>query len=78
MQIIREMYRQEGAGSFFKGLTPKILVVGPKLVFSYTMAMTLIPYFGKYGEYFMLAFGYECKDWPCLRISFLTLSISTQ
>ncbi len=51
MSIIRDMIKQEGMGSFFKGLTPKILVVGPKLVFSYTMAMTLIPWFGKFGEY---------------------------
>jgi hypothetical protein len=27
------MVRKEGFGSFFKGLTPKILVVGPKLIF---------------------------------------------
>lgn len=33
-------------------LTPvQILVVGPKLVFSYTLAQSLIPFFGKYGEY---------------------------
>jgi len=48
MTIIREMVRTEGMGSFFKGLTPKILVVGPKLVFSYTLAQSLIPFFGKY------------------------------
>ncbi|KAJ7932727.1 mitochondrial carrier protein [Mycena leptocephala] len=30
------------------GLTPKILVVGPKLVFSYTLAQSLIPLFAKY------------------------------
>ncbi|KAJ9105566.1 Mitochondrial GTP/GDP carrier protein 1 [Naganishia cerealis] len=46
--IIREMIRTEGVGAFFKGLTPKILVVGPKLVFSYTLAQSLIPFFGKY------------------------------
>ncbi|WOO80991.1 putative mitochondrial carrierc [Vanrija pseudolonga] len=46
--IIRDMVRTEGVGSFFKGLTPKILVVGPKLVFSYTLAQSLIPFFGKY------------------------------
>jgi hypothetical protein len=49
MTIIREMIRTEGVGAFFKGLTPKILVVGPKLVFSYTLAQSLIPFFGKYG-----------------------------
>lgn len=46
--IIRDMVRTEGVGAFFKGLTPKILVVGPKLVFSYTLAQSLIPFFGKY------------------------------
>ncbi|RSH85834.1 uncharacterized protein EHS24_004014 [Apiotrichum porosum] len=46
--IIREMVAKEGITSFFKGLTPKILVVGPKLVFSYTLAQSLIPFFGKY------------------------------
>ena len=34
--------------ALFKGLTPKILVVGPKLVFSYTLAQSLIPWFSKY------------------------------
>jgi hypothetical protein len=28
----------------------QILVVGPKLVFSYTLAQSLIPFFGRYGE----------------------------
>jgi len=28
--------------------TSQILVVGPKLVFSYTLAQSLIPFFGKY------------------------------
>ncbi|ORX35464.1 mitochondrial carrier domain-containing protein [Kockovaella imperatae] len=46
--IIREMVKTEGVSAFFKGLTPKILVVGPKLVFSYTLAQSLIPFFGKY------------------------------
>jgi hypothetical protein len=48
MTIIKDMIRTEGMGAFFKGLTPKILVVGPKLVFSYTLAQSLIPFFGKY------------------------------
>ncbi|KAK0528230.1 high copy suppressor of abf2 [Tilletia horrida] len=46
--IIRDMIKNEGIGAFFKGLTPKILVVGPKLVFSFTLAQSLIPLFGKY------------------------------
>ncbi|KAI8923434.1 mitochondrial carrier domain-containing protein [Entophlyctis helioformis] len=43
--IVKKMIAQEGFGSFFKGLTPKILVVGPKLVFSFTVAQQLIPLF---------------------------------
>ncbi|KAI9197342.1 mitochondrial carrier domain-containing protein [Polychytrium aggregatum] len=45
--IVGKMIRNEGLGSFFKGLTPKILIVGPKLVFSFTIAQQLIPLFGK-------------------------------
>ena len=47
MQIVRDMIRHEGATSFFKGLTPKLLTAGPKLVFSFTIAQTLIPIFDK-------------------------------
>ena len=43
--IIKRIVRHEGLGAFFKGLTPKILVVGPKLVFSYTIAQTVIARF---------------------------------
>ncbi|KAK7035975.1 mitochondrial carrier protein [Favolaschia claudopus] len=46
--VVRELVRNEAVGAFFKGLTPKILVVGPKLVFSYTLAQSLIPLFAKY------------------------------
>lgn len=45
---MKEMIKNEGMTAFFKGLTPKLLVVGPKLVFSYTLAQSLIPLFGKY------------------------------
>ncbi|ORX74983.1 mitochondrial carrier [Linderina pennispora] len=45
MTILRRMVQQEGFGSFFKGLTPKILVVGPKLVFGFTLAQWFIPMF---------------------------------
>jgi hypothetical protein len=44
VQIITNMIKKEGFGSFFKGLTPKILVVGPKLVFSFTVAQHMIAY----------------------------------
>ncbi|KAJ1563036.1 hypothetical protein HK405_003888, partial [Cladochytrium tenue] len=43
--IVSRMAREEGFGSFFKGLTPKILVVGPKLIFSFTVAQASIPFF---------------------------------
>ncbi|KAF8504228.1 mitochondrial carrier domain-containing protein [Gautieria morchelliformis] len=46
--VIKDMVKNEGMTALFKGLTPKILVVGPKLVFSYTLAQSLIPLFGKY------------------------------
>lgn len=47
-QVFGKLMREEGLGALFKGLTPKILVVGPKLVFSYTLAQSLIPLFAKY------------------------------
>ncbi|TFK24671.1 mitochondrial carrier protein [Coprinopsis marcescibilis] len=46
--VVKDLIKNEGAGAFFKGLTPKILVVGPKLVFSYTLAQSLIPFFGQW------------------------------
>ncbi|KAJ3108412.1 hypothetical protein HDU96_007528 [Phlyctochytrium bullatum] len=45
--IVRNMIKNEGFSSFFKGLTPKILVVGPKLIFSFTVAQQMIPFFSK-------------------------------
>jgi hypothetical protein len=44
-RILSNMARNEGFGSFFKGLTPKLLMTGPKLVFSFWLAQTLIPAF---------------------------------
>ncbi|KAF5369136.1 hypothetical protein D9757_011088 [Collybiopsis confluens] len=46
--VVKDLIKNEGISAFFKGLTPKIIVVGPKLVFSYTLAQSLIPLFGKY------------------------------
>ncbi|KIP06133.1 hypothetical protein PHLGIDRAFT_36104 [Phlebiopsis gigantea 11061_1 CR5-6] len=46
--VVRDLVKNEGPSALFKGLTPKILVVGPKLVFSYTLAQTLIPMFANY------------------------------
>jgi hypothetical protein len=47
LKIVRDMIRKEGFSAFFKGLTPKILVVGPKLIFSFTVAQQLIPWFDR-------------------------------
>ncbi|PHH66443.1 hypothetical protein CDD81_7498 [Ophiocordyceps australis] len=44
-RIVANMARQEGLTSFFKGLVPKLLMTGPKLVFSFWLAQTLIPAF---------------------------------
>lgn len=41
-QVLRDMHQHEGLGALFKGLTPKVLVVGPKLIFSFTLAQYLI------------------------------------
>ncbi|KAL1955623.1 hypothetical protein VTO42DRAFT_8356 [Malbranchea cinnamomea] len=45
-RIVSNMIKNEGPTSFFKGLTPKLLMTGPKLVFSFWLAQTLIPAFG--------------------------------
>jgi len=45
MSIVKNLIKNEGAGGFFKGLTPKLLVVGPKLIFSFTVAQHTIAYF---------------------------------
>lgn len=47
ISIIAKLIKNEGAGGFFKGLTPKLMVVGPKLVFSFTIAQHTIAYFTK-------------------------------
>ncbi|EFX05310.1 mitochondrial GTP GDP transporter [Grosmannia clavigera kw1407] len=44
-KILSNMARNEGFSSFFKGLVPKLLMTGPKLVFSFWLAQTLIPAF---------------------------------
>lgn len=45
--ILKKMAKHEGITSFFKGLTPKLLTTGPKLVFSFALAQSLIPAFDK-------------------------------
>ncbi|KAI1325640.1 mitochondrial carrier domain-containing protein [Xylariaceae sp. FL0255] len=44
-RILSNMAKHEGISSFFKGLVPKLLMTGPKLVFSFWLAQTLIPAF---------------------------------
>lgn len=44
-RILSNMAKHEGFSSFFKGLVPKLLMTGPKLVFSFWLAQTLIPAF---------------------------------
>lgn len=45
LTIIKNTLRNEGVTAFFKGLTPKLLTTGPKLVFSFAVAQSLIPAF---------------------------------
>lgn len=46
-KILSRMAKNEGITAFFKGLTPKLLTTGPKLVFSFALAQSLIPAFDK-------------------------------
>ena len=40
--VLARMMREEGVGALWKGSVPKLLVVGPKLVFSFTLATFVI------------------------------------
>ena len=44
-QILKDLMKKEGPRALFKGLIPKVLVVGPKLVFSFTIAQHTIAVF---------------------------------
>jgi hypothetical protein len=46
-RILGDLVKNEGFGAFFKGLTPKLIVIGPKLVFSFTIAQQLMSFFEK-------------------------------
>lgn len=50
VQILKDLLRREGPGALFKGLVPKVLIVGPKLVFSFTIAQHMISIFEKSFE----------------------------
>lgn len=50
LSIVSRMVKNEGMGSFFKGVIPKTSMVGPKLIFSFTVAQSLISYFDSLAE----------------------------
>lgn len=41
-RIVGDLVKTEGFSAFFKGLVPKVMVVGPKLIFSFTIAQQMI------------------------------------
>lgn len=45
--ILRNLLRDEGATALFKGFWPKLFIVGPKLIFSFTIAQHMIGVFEK-------------------------------
>jgi len=45
VQIMQNIVQKEGLGSFFKGALPKVVTVGPKLIFSFTIAQCLMARF---------------------------------
>lgn len=46
-QIIKNIAKHEGIGAFFKGAAPKVVTVGPKLIFSFTIAQCLMANFDR-------------------------------
>lgn len=44
-EIVKNIVKQEGMGAFFKGIGPKLITIGPKLTFSFTIAQYFIQYF---------------------------------
>lgn len=42
VHIVKNIMKQEGFGAFFKGAVPKVFAVGPKLIFSFTIAQWLM------------------------------------
>ena len=40
--IAKNILKEEGVGAFFKGVVPKVGTVGPKLIFSFTIAQYLM------------------------------------
>ena len=51
IDISKRILLEEGPGGFFKGLNTKLFVIGPKIMFSFSMSQTLISYFEQnYGN----------------------------
>ena len=46
--VFGDILKKEGAGAFWKGMGPKLMVVGPKLIFSFTVAQYVISRFDEY------------------------------
>ena len=46
-EIIRNILKNEGPQAFYKGLLPKVAVIGPKLILAYTMAQTFVAQINK-------------------------------
>jgi len=47
--LVKDLIREEGTHAFFKGLTPKLGLIGPKLVFSFAIAQKLTAKFQEMG-----------------------------
>jgi hypothetical protein len=45
--IISSIIKNEGPTGFFRGIGPKLLVIGPKLTFSFTIAQYLTDFFAR-------------------------------
>lgn len=48
IKVIKDMAQKEGVGAFFKGFTPKLAIVGPKLIFAFTTAQVMIQWFDRH------------------------------
>eukprot|EP01066_Platyproteum_vivax_P015289 Platyproteum_vivax@DN6775_c0_g1_i1.p1 len=46
ISVIKHLLREEGWTCFFKGMTPKILTIGPKLAFSFGLAQLIVEKLG--------------------------------
>ena len=40
--IILDIIKKEGFSAFYKGFVPKVTLIGPKLIFSFTIAQELM------------------------------------